>query len=409
MYVFFAFFAFGLFIIWTTFRYTVLDFHYYKALADKQQTTVVKNPVSRGTIYSNNSPEWVFATSTDLPDMAVDPQAIGDKDVLMRFLTDVIVFEYCGREKILNEKCLDGLLSYVRVQRDDKKTYAFDELKNNLQAFLREKIDKPYLDFVLAKENMSPDEIREFSAFSQTGVIFLSGNLYLNPTVLSDPDFISQKLQSILWITPEYADFLVRKRPLRYVKIIRRMNLSTKDFVDLRLSDEKQAIQKWLLPKEKGISNFVILEPNPTRFFPEKNISGQLIGFVDNDSNGKYGIESYFNDYLRGQEGERQAKKDAAGRMIGGYNLTEKETVGGADIKLTIDRNIQKEVSRLLAEWVKEFRANKGSVVILDPKTGAVIAMANYPDYDPNDFGSVYELEKVSYARFPNPAFDLMW
>jgi hypothetical protein len=130
--------------------------------------------------------------------MAVDPQAIGDKDVLMRFLTDVIVFEYCGREKILNEKCLDGLLSYVRVQRDDKKTYAFDELKNNLQAFLREKIDKPYLDFVLAKENMSPDEIREFSAFSQTGVIFLSGNLYLNPTVLSDPDFISQKLQSIL-------------------------------------------------------------------------------------------------------------------------------------------------------------------------------------------------------------------
>lgn len=106
--------------------------------------------------------------------------------------------------------------------------------------------------------------------------------------MLSDPGFISRKMQSILGITPEYADFLVRKRPLRYVKVIRRMNLSTKDFVDMRLSDEKQAIQKGLLPKEKGISSFIILEPNPTRFYPEKNISGQLVGFVDNDNNGKY-------------------------------------------------------------------------------------------------------------------------
>lgn len=47
-------------------------------------------------------------------------------------------------------------------------------------------------------------------------------------------------------------------------------------------------------------------------------------------------------------------------------------------------------------------------MVILDPKTGAVIAMANYPDYDPNDFGSVYEIERVSYAKYPNPSFDLL-
>jgi cell division protein FtsI/penicillin-binding protein 2 len=67
--------------------------------------------------------------------------------------------------------------------------------------------------------------------------------------------------------------------------------------------------------------------------------------------------------------------------------------IGGADVKLTIDRNIQKEVTRLLKESVENFRANKGSVVILDPKTGAVIAMANYPDFDPNSFGDVYEIE----------------
>ena len=156
------------------------------------------------------------------------------------------------------------------------------------------------------------------------------------------------------------------------------------------------------------MSGFIILEPNPTRFFPEKVMAGQITGFVDNDNIGRYGIESYFNDYLQGQQGERQTRKDAAGRTIGGYDLSEKKMVGGADIKLTIDRNIQKEISTMLADGVREFRANKGSVVVLDPKTGAVIAMANYPNYDPNDFGSVYDLEKVSYARYRRPTFDLL-
>lgn len=129
---------------------------------------------------------------------------------------------------------------------------------------------------------------------------------------------------------------------------------------------------------------------------------------MDNDNIGRYGIESYFQDYLQGQEGERQTRKDASGRTIGGYNLSEKKMVGGADIKLTIDRNIQKEVTRLLKEAVESFRANKGSVVILDPKTGAVVSMVNYPDFDPNSFGDVYEIEKVSYAKYPRPTFDLM-
>ncbi len=82
--------------------------------------------------------------------------------------------------------------------------------------------------------------------------------------------------------------------------------------------------------------------------------------------------------------------------------------MNGADVKLTIDRNVQKEVTRMLAEGVREFRANRGSVVVMDPKTGAIVAMAGYPDYDPNEFGSVYEIEKVSYAKYPNPLFDLL-
>ena len=100
--------------------------------------------------------------------------------------------------------------------------------------------------------------------------------------------------------------------------------------------------------------------------------------------------------------------KDSAGRPIGGYLSKELISLkNGADVNLTIDRNVQKQVSTLLAHAVNSFRANKGSVIVMNPKTGAVIAMANYPDYNPNNFTDVYEIERVSYAAYPNPNSDL--
>jgi len=403
-----AFLFFGLYIIWTTFKYTVLENQYYKGLADKQQTITVKNPVSRGAIYSNNEPAGVFATSTNLPDIAIDPQAPGDRKALIQFVTDLVYFEYCGRERNLSNPCLDGVLSYIREPREDNQTYTSELLKTKLKTVLASRIEKPYLDYVLLKENLTIDEIQNFEALNINGVFLVAGNAYVNPTLLTDTAFVSQKLQDILGMPKESVDYLISKRPVRYVKILKRMSLPTKDYVDVKLADEKEAVKKGFITEETGISNFIILEPNPTRFYPEKNLGGQLVGFVDNDGIGRYGIESYFQDYLQGQEGERQTRKDASGRTIGGYNLSEKKMVGGADIKLTIDRNIQKEVTRLLKQGVEEFRANKGSVVIRDPKNGAVVAMANYPDFDPNTFGDVYELEKVSYAKYPKPLFDLM-
>lgn len=100
--------------------------------------------------------------------------------------------------------------------------------------------------------------------------------------------------------------------------------------------------------------------------------------------------------------------KDSGGRPIGGYLSKELITLkNGVDITLTIDRNIQKQVSTFLAHAVESFRANKGSVIIMNPKTGAIIAMANYPEYDPNNFTDVYEIERVNSLKYPNPTADL--
>lgn len=155
--------------------------------------------------------------------------------------------------------------------------YTSELLRSKLKSFLAAKIEKPYLDYVLVKENLTTPEIQEFEAMNIEGVFLVTGNAYVNPVAISDPAFVSEKLQRIFNMPKETVDFLVAKRPVRYVKILKRMNLSTKDFVDTKLRDEKDAINKGFLTKETGIGDFIILEPNPTRFYPEKTLASQIV------------------------------------------------------------------------------------------------------------------------------------
>lgn len=407
--VFFAFVLFAFIIIWTTFKYTVLEYSYYKELADKQQMVMVKNPVSRGTIYSNNRPEWVFATNTDLSDLAIDPQEVGSKEKLELFLTDMVFEDICSR--LIDDRCVENLFDYLRQVSDDNFIATNESVKNKIREDIHRKITKEFIDSVIVKENLNEKEIRELGSLTEwSGSSFgiINNSLYVDPTGIHNKDAIVMQLMDILSLSKEELDYKLSKRKVRYVRILRKMNLSTRDMIDNRIETEKINIAQWRMLDTESIFHFFILEANPTRFYPEKNMGGQIVGFVDNENEGKYGIEGYFNEELKGKEGEHITKKDISGRTIGSFDLGERKMVNGTDIKLTIDRNIQKEVTKILSEGIKEFRANKGSVVIMDPKTGAIVSMVSYPDFDPNNFGDVYELEKVSYSKYPNPNFDLL-
>lgn len=284
-------------------------------------------------------------------------------------------------------------------------------IKNKIREEIHKKISKEFIDSVIVKENLNKKEIDELAPLTtgaESSFSIINNSLYVDPTKIEDKNSMTAKLMGILSLPKNELDFKLSNRTTRYIKILRKMGLSTRDMIDNRVQAEKVNIAQGRMLDSESIYHFFILEANPTRFYPEKNMGGQIVGFVDNANEGKYGIEGYFNEELKGKEGARIAKKDISGRTIGSFDLGEKKMVNGTDIKLTIDRNIQKEVTKILADGVKEFRANKGSVVIMDPKTGAIIAMVTYPDFDPNNFGEVYELEKVSYAKYPNPSFDLL-
>ncbi|MCK9271958.1 penicillin-binding protein 2 [Candidatus Gracilibacteria bacterium] len=407
--VFYGFVAFSAIIIITAFKYSILEYSFYRNLAERQQTTVIKNPVSRGNIYSNNTPSGVLATSTDLSDLAIDPQEVGSKEKLENFLTDIVYEQLCKNKG--DEDCIGNVLNFLKKtelsETDDISTDSIF-LKSKIKEEVNLRVNKKYLDSVLIKTNLSQDEMNRINFLHIDGLYFVINNLYADPTKIMDEAKTSEEISKI--ITMEKSDIaeILKKRQVRYVKILTKLDLQLKDKVDERILNEKNAISKGLLTEENAIFKFIILDPHPTRFYPEKNLASQIIGFVNNNIEGRYGIEGYFNEELKGQEGLKTTKKDISGKAIGLDETPEKKLINGADIKLTIDRNVQKEVSKILEKGIKEFRANKGSVVIMDPKTGAITAMVNYPDFDPNDFSSVFELEKVSYAKYPNPGFDLL-
>jgi len=132
------------------------------------------------------------------------------------------------------------------------------------------------------------------------------------------------------------------------------------------------------------------------RFYPEKNICANVLGFVGFDNQGVkrglYGIEGYFDKELAGQQGVIHSEKDVSGRLI---SISDKKFVrakDGADIVLTLDKTIQFEVCSKLKEHAQLIEAKSGSAIVMDPETGAIIAMCSYPDFDPNEYGKTGDM-----------------
>lgn len=120
------------------------------------------------------------------------------------------------------------------------------------------------------------------------------------------------------------------------------------------------------------------------RFYPAGEVAAHLVGFTNIDDVGQEGIELAYNSWLTGQKGEKQVLKDLRGRVFKNVNLVSAAR-SGKDIALSIDLRLQYIAYKELKETIKAHRAKSGSVVLLDAKTGEVLAMANQPSYNPND------------------------
>lgn len=137
------------------------------------------------------------------------------------------------------------------------------------------------------------------------------------------------------------------------------------------------------------------------RYYPEGRYAAHLTGYFgysDDDRKGQYGLEGYFNEELTGTPGYLDGEKDALGRFLTIGESFVEQAQDGEDLVLTIDKNVQFYACERLAEDVETYGAKGGTVIVMQPDTGAILAMCNAPTYDPNTYNEVESIDVFNNA-----------
>lgn len=160
-----------------------------------------------------------------------------------------------------------------------------------------------------------------------------------------------------------------------------------------------------------GLTGVYFLEESK-RYYPLRETAAQVLGYVGTDNHGLAGLEAGYDRVVAGKPGRRTVLRDARRGMALPPGLPSAAPEAGADLHLTLDAAIQSIAESELARTVEARRAKSGSVVVLDPWTGAVLALASYPTFDPNQFRvggeEAWRNRAVSDAYEPGSTFKLV-
>ncbi|MGZ5261904.1 MAG: peptidoglycan D,D-transpeptidase FtsI family protein, partial [Burkholderiales bacterium] len=206
----------------------------------------------------------------------------------------------------------------------------------------------------------------------------------------NEPLAISTPVESVaaspadMETTPSQLAKLARLLEMDAAEVRRRLADSKREFVYLKRQLPPDQAEKIV---ELGIPG-VFLQREFRRYYPAGDVMAHLIGFTDVDDKGQEALELAFDPDLTGKAGTRRVIKDRRGHIIEDVDSIRKPQ-DGAKITLSIDARIQYLAFRELRNAVLEHRAKAGGIVVLDARTGEVLAMANLPSYNPNNRGKL--------------------
>lgn len=202
-----------------------------------------------------------------------------------------------------------------------------------------------------------------------------------------EPLAVSTPVDSV-WINP--AEFLTARSS--WHKLVNLLSLKTekverlvmqrakREFVYLKRHIRPELAEKVAALNVAG----VYLQREYRRYYPAGEVAAHVLGFTNIDDAGQEGLELAYNDWLRGDSGRKMVIKDRLGRTVKHVESIQ-AAEPGKDLALSIDRRLQYLTYRELKHAVLQYKAKSGSAVILDTKTGEVLAMANQPSYNPNN------------------------
>jgi cell division protein FtsI/penicillin-binding protein 2 len=209
-------------------------------------------------------------------------------------------------------------------------------------------------------------------------------SLYADPKEIEDVEYTAQKVAEALKVKPNaiLKDLQEAKESgKRFVWLAQKLDEDTAQKLNQTL--ETSGVRKFDLPKFVGLH----WREEQKRSYPYKSLAAQVIGFSNADDVGQAGIEQSQEQILRGAVVKKWQDRDRLGRVYEEEEIEQREPP--KDIVLTINNSIQYKVEQALEKGVKASNSKSGMAIALDPKTGEILAMANYPTFDPNKFNEV--------------------
>lgn len=212
--------------------------------------------------------------------------------------------------------------------------------------------------------------------------------IYADPTLIKekDVDKVARSLQQYLGGNFDTYRGQITKKDTRYVVLAKKVNKDTKT--------------KLFALKYPGIA----AEEQHYRTYPDGQLASQLLGFVNNEGQGVYGVEQSLNSKLAGTNGQLKAVTDINGVPLAANtgNIL-KSPVAGSDVTLTIDVGMQKQLEDILKNGAQKSKSKTASALIMDPNNGQIKAMANYPTYNPTNYGDVDDSSVFNNAAVSEP------
>ncbi len=214
-------------------------------------------------------------------------------------------------------------------------------------------------------------------------------SLFAVPKDIENPKEVSETLAEII--------------PLSFDAIFERLNKSDDPYELLLKKVEDEDLIKEIKELElKGID----FEEKYERYYPFESFAAQTIGFIaeqeeDEIKRGRYGLEFYYEKILAGQTGIFQGIKDAFNRLVRSNSSQEKKEIEGISIETTIDKNVQFTTQKALEDLVETRKASKGTIIVMEVKTGKILALANWPTFNLNEFS-----ETKDYSIYRNYAVE---
>lgn len=390
-------------IIIRLFTLQIISYNHYSAEAAKSHEDSLSLDAHRGIIYIQDyasGEEIPITTNLSRDTLVANPNEIQNEELVAGAIASRI---YDAEEaKIEEEERVKNALMKTATKEEHEKIQTLNdkELREKFYQNILKELKMKYFWTVTINQDPVSREIipldnqnlEQIKALNLPGVKIIDGEIRVNQEEVRNINIVASTLSGYLDMEAlEIEKRLVRKR--------RRVELKKK--LTPEVSAEIEKLMREDSKKKAGERNFkgLSLEEHYYRGYPEDELAANILGFVNSEGKGNYGIEQAYDLQLKGKTGKIKGQKDANGRFITVGESVIESAIDGDNIVLTNDRAMQKTIEAMLKKTVEEKDADSGQAIVYDPKTGKILVLAEYPTFNPNTPGKIADTEKINLSE----------